>query len=366
MNRAFDKIMAVEEVITMRGVLFRFAACVLAFALVAGAPQASAQATPKTRSKPAGRILKLEELTYTDIDKLDRLKTIFFLTFGNLEEHGPQNPVGSDYFQAIGFRDGLIGRLRAKLPDFTFVVVPVVPLGEGGANDLAGQHEHIGTFPVRFETLRDVAIDLGATIARKGFQNIFLIHFHGMPLHNIAFSDAAAFVSERYQTRMVNITSLVFGEGFYSPAVMAKYFGKDWEQRMGIESHAGAAETSANLYLHGELVKPTYRKLRPFVARDLVELLHTSERSGWQGYWGEPAKASRALGRDLMNDFVDRGFRIAERALAGEDLSKLPAFPNNFPPMPETAALVNKGLETYATQTAEIEAWVKKRLPATH
>lgn len=345
----------------MRGVFFRFAVDVVALALVAGAPETSAQAAPKGKPNAAGRVLKLEELSFTDVDKLDRAKTIFFLTFGNLEEHGPQNPIGSDYFQAIGFRNGLIARLRAKHPDFTLVVVPVVPLGEGGANDVAGQPEHIGTFPVRFETLRDVAIDLGATVARKGFKNIFLIHFHGSPLHNIAFSDAAAFVSERYKTRMVNITSLVFGEGFYSDKVMEKHLGKGWEERIGFEGHAGAAETSANLYLRGELVKPSYRKLRPFVAKDMAEFLRTYERTGWQGYWGDPAKASRAMGRDLMNDFVDRGFRIAEMALAGEDLSKLPVYPNNLPPLPEAENLVRKGLENYGAQTSEIEAWLKAR-----
>ena len=42
----------------------------------------------------AGRVLKLEELTYTDIDRLDRNRTVFVLTFGNLEEHGPHLPVG--------------------------------------------------------------------------------------------------------------------------------------------------------------------------------------------------------------------------------------------------------------------------------
>lgn len=264
----------------MGRVFCRIAACVAAFTLVVGAPEARAQAASKGKPKPAGRVLKLEELTFTDIDKLDRAKSIFFLTFGNLEEHGPQNPIGSDYFQAIGFRDGLIAKLRAAHPDYDFVIVPVVPLGESGANAIAGQFEHIGTFAVRYETLRNVAIDLGAAVARKGFQNVFLVHFHGMPLHAMAFTEAAAFVSERYRMRMVDVTSLVLGEGFYSPTVLDKYLGKGWEERIGIESHAGAAETSANLYLRGDLVKPDYKHLPPFVAKDLVEFLHTSERTG--------------------------------------------------------------------------------------
>ena len=111
--------------------------------------------------QPGGPVLRLEELTYPEIDEIDRERSIFFLTFGNLEEHGPQIPVGSDYYQAIAVRDRLIERLVAEHPDYDMVVVPVIPLGEGGANDLARQFDHVGTFATRYGTLRDVAIDMG-------------------------------------------------------------------------------------------------------------------------------------------------------------------------------------------------------------
>ncbi len=343
---------------------------VLALLLAASATFAEigqTQTRAKSKAKPTGRILKLEELTYPDIDRIDRAKSIFFLTFGNLEEHGPHLPIGSDYFHAIAIRDGMVARLRAAHPDYDFVLVPVVPLGEGGANNVALQIDHIGTFAVRFETLRNVAIDLGGTIARKGFQNIFLIHAHGSPLHNIAFSDAAAFVSQRYKTRMVNITSLVFGEErtFFNPKIMAKYLGEDWEERIGFEGHAGAAETSGNLFLRGDLVKPEYKRLEPFIAKGWAEFLRTHERTGWRGYWGDPAKATRAMGQELVNDFAERAYRIAQKALAGEDLSKLPVYPTSLPPLPEGEIIGKKVKERYAQQTAEIEAWLKARPAAT-
>ena len=172
-------------------------------------------------ARHAEHVLKLEELTYREIDRLDRSRSVFMLTFGNLEVHGPHLPVGSDYFQAIAFRDGVVEHLSKAHPDYTFVIVPVVPLGEGGANDVVGQPEHVGTFSVRFETLRDVAIDLGSAIAQQGFGTILLVHYHGRPLHSVAFNDAASYVSDRYQAHMVNLTSLVFGEqGVYSASVM--------------------------------------------------------------------------------------------------------------------------------------------------
>lgn len=319
------------------------------------------QAAREDKTTPGGRVLKLEELTQADIDQLDRAKTILFLTFGNLEEHGPHLPVGSDYFRAIATTEGLLARLRAAHPAYNFVLFPVIPLGECGANDLAWQFDHIGTFPVRFETLRDVAIDLGTAIARKGFQNIFLIDAHGCPLHNIAFNQAAAFVSERYNVRMVSITPLAKAKGYPAQEPMNKYLGTGWQEKLGWEGHAGAAETSENLFVRSDLVKSEYKTLPPFVAKDFAEVLRTHEKSGWQGYWGDPARASKALGQELMNDRIEESFRIAEKALAGEDLTKLPVYPHNLPSLPESEGLVKKQLENYAAQAAEIEAWLKKR-----
>ncbi len=86
---------------------------------------------------------------------------------------------------------------------------------------------------------------------------------------------------------------------------------------------------------------------------------------GWRGYWGSPAEASAALGKDLIDEFIDRGTRLAEKVLAREDLSNLPVFPNTFTASPEAAAeaeaVVKTVLDAYAARTADIEAWLKAR-----
>jgi creatinine amidohydrolase/Fe(II)-dependent formamide hydrolase-like protein len=280
------------------------------------------------------------------------------MTFGNLEEHGPHIPIGSDYFQAVGVRDRLIDRLRAAHPDYDFVTVPVVPLGECGANHMARQFEHVGTFGVRYETLRDVAIDLGRSIAEKQFQNIFIIHFHGCPLHNAALSEAAAFVSDRYNVRMVNVTTAarvsLKGE-FFNPSVLEKHLGKGWEERIGFEGHAGAAETSTNLFLHG-LVKPEYKRLEPFRTKDVPGFFRTYERQGWRGYWGDPARATKDMGRDLLLDHVERARDVAEQALAGQQMAD-----PSLPSLPEAEELTRIQLERYSAEKAEIDAWLKGR-----
>lgn len=305
------------------------------------------------------RVFRLEELTYSDIDGLDREKTLFFLTFGNLEEHGPHLPVGSDLFQAAGVRDGVISKLHSAHSDYSFVVFPIIPLGEGGAGGIGRKFDHIGDYHIRFETLRNLTMDLGGTIARKGFQNIFIVHSHGAPLHNTAFNDAAAFVSQTYGVRMVSLTGLVFGEGFYSEEVLDRHLGEGWLERIGMAGHAGAAETSANLYLRGDLVKEFYKELPPFVTADFGEFLSVHERPEWVGYWNAPSEASAEMGKELIDDFVGRGVRIAERVLGGEDLSTAPIYPDNMPPMPEMQEWVTVVEEVYAEQAARIEEWLR-------
>jgi len=76
-----------------------------------------------------------------------------------MEEHGPHLPIGTDWFHDIAFEDGLIAHLRTAHPDYDIVLVAPMPLGEAGANDIAGQFEHPGSFTVRFKTLRVVALE---------------------------------------------------------------------------------------------------------------------------------------------------------------------------------------------------------------
>lgn len=322
----------------------------------------SKMAKPRTENRVVqARIWKLEEMTDAELAALNREQTMFVLTFGNVEVHGPHLPLGTDHFIAAGFRDGLVERLHASYPERDIVLMPMVPFGEGAVEELAGRWDHTGSFSVRYGTLRNVAIDLGSEAARKGFKYIFLLHAHGGFFHNIAFSEASAFVSQRYGVRMENLASYVFAGAFDSPDVMARHLGPRWLEETGVFHHGGAGETAKILFLRPELVGKTYRDLPPFVTRDLAGAFDVSARGDWHGYWGNPAQGSARLGADLMRDLADAGFQLAERMLRGEDLSALPAYPESLLKFPEARAYFEKLREHDARQTAEVDEWLRTR-----
>jgi len=316
---------------------------------------------PSTNSIDSGRVLYLEQLNQDEVDALDRERTIFFLSFGNLEEHGPHLPVGSDYYRAIEIRNRLTEQLRVAYPDYAFVLFPVVPLGEGGANDLAHQPDHIGTYSIRYQTLRDIAIDLGSTVARKGFQHIFVIEAHGAQLHNVALNQASDFVSNRYKVGMVNITSR--SKTFDGATeVMDRYLGEGWIERSGFPGHAGASETSEVLATAGgKYVERTYRKLEPFYVDGFAGFVRTYEKEGWRGYWGDPARASVEMGDELLDQRVARAYEVAVAALSGKDLSDTPPYPDHDPSIiRESESAWRAQLQRYAEYRSEIDAWLEQ------
>jgi hypothetical protein len=66
------------------------------------------------------------------------------------------------------------------------------------------------------------------------------------------------------------------------------------------------------------------------------------------------------MGKDLMEDNVERAFQFPEQALAGDDMSRLPVYPQSLLAIPEVQTEQREYLERYAAQTMEIDAWTAK------
>ncbi|MDO8613203.1 MAG: creatininase family protein, partial [Dehalococcoidia bacterium] len=74
-------------------------------------------------------LLQAQEITYTDVQRLRRDRSIAFLSASALEVHGPHLPLGMDIFMARWMAEETARRFAEARPDWTVVLYPHIPLG---------------------------------------------------------------------------------------------------------------------------------------------------------------------------------------------------------------------------------------------
>ena len=207
----------------------------------------------------AGQILDVRDLNTAQIEKLDRQRTVVILQGGILEEHGPFLPIYSDGWMNEYLTKQLADALVAR-PGWTVLIFPVVPLGSGGANELAGKRSFAGTFAVRPATLRAVYMDLADELGLQGFRWIFLMNAHGAPSHSRALFDACDYFKDTYGRTMVHLWGLApMGQWFADPQ---KLWSEEARVENGFLVHADMLETSYLLFLRASAVQAGYTRRR--------------------------------------------------------------------------------------------------------
>jgi creatinine amidohydrolase len=217
--------------------------------------------------------------------------TVAILPVASIEQHGPHLPVAVD--TVIG--NGVIARTLAVLPaDCPVLVLPT--------QCVANSVEHLrfpGTLTTTPETLLDLVVDIGASVARAGVKRMVICNSHG---GNVAVLDIAA--------RRIRIQS-----GLFVVNAMWARMGKPESLRDPVEGaygiHAGRDETAVLLALRPDLVKMD--KAKNFVSRwqgaaNIAPMLHPQAGSplAWQSQDLNPAGAvgDASLGTAEMGNIL--------------------------------------------------------------
>jgi creatinine amidohydrolase/Fe(II)-dependent formamide hydrolase-like protein len=336
----------------------------IVWSLSGPATSAGAQVTPQGAGARPSRsnIFKLEELTWPQIDALDRERTLFILAVGMVEEHGPHLPVGADTLGVNYEAAGASTRVGRTLPDWNVVMMPPVNYGSSGANRLGDRLVHPGTYDVRASTLRSLVADIGAQVAQNGFKWIFVMNGHGAPTHNIAINEACDFVSEAFGVTMLHLSGLFRADAAIQSSrgkINEKHFSAAELSSFGLDVHAGVGETSGMLAIRPDLVRSSYKALPSRAGHTLDELRHIATAPGWQGYLSSPARATAAYGRAVEAWWIDGFTTLILRAVRGENLFVRPRIPETVPP--EVAPLLDKALANEDAFEAKLEAWLAQR-----
>jgi len=241
------------------------------------------------------RTLDLKELSWPQIDALDRDRTAFFMVVAPLEEHGRHLPIGTDLFEVEWWQQAVTGALAGELPEFTFVACPPLPIG---ADCIPG---FPGNFEVSQRTLRTVISEVVSGIASWGFKHIIVLAGHMAPRHLIAAEEACEIVNRRYGEVCISPVGAFVrdmlrrrNEGGFGGRI------RDVTARIGDDVHAGWMETSMMLHLRPDLVDDSYRD-QPATHLTTPEMLsprRLERKVAGLGHIGTPSAASAELGRE--------------------------------------------------------------------
>lgn len=325
--------------------------------------QAQQDSRDSSTAAAKGKVLVIGNLTWKDIDALSRDRTLFLLTLGMLEEHGPHLPIASDQI-AVEYEAGRVAdRLSRALPGWNVVLMPTVNYGSVGANQIGKIAIHPGTYAIRQSTLRSLIADIGGQIAGNRFKWIFVMSGHGPPPHHLAVNQACDFVSDVFNVTMLNVSGLFKADSSIQAQgghLAARHFSRVELDSFGLDVHAGVGETSGLLAIRPDLVRSTYRTLPSYRAENFEELREIAQKPGWEGYFSSPARASAAYGRDVEAWWIGGMTDLILQAVRGENLLARPRFPGNLRSDPR-ARIVDETLALEREFELTFERWLGRR-----
>jgi creatinine amidohydrolase len=229
--------------------------------------------------RPPINLRAADELTYTEIEALDRDRTVGFCAVSALEVHGPHLPIGSDLHQAMWMADETARRFAERHRDWTVLRFPPLPIG----TDELPLPGSVNT-PAR--VVYRVVLAFGNQLARAGFRYIVVTNAHGGPRHAAALEAACRRVSRRHGIAMITpsiraLHRMVTGQTLDA---VEERIGRRLtdDERQGLLSgeHAGTWETSWYLAQRPELVSPEYKSLSEDHPPKLPLLAQLGERLG--------------------------------------------------------------------------------------
>lgn len=246
-------------------------------------------------------VLRLAELTWTEVEGLPAERTVALLAVGAVEAHGPHLPLGTDQIIAESMAEAAARRLAAR--DLVPLLLP--EMAYSSAPFAAG---FPGTISVRAETVTALLVVIADALAEWKIGVLGIANAHLDPAHLGSLHEAVETIRKRGDLRVA------FPDLTYKP----------WALRLSEEfqsgaCHAGSFEGSVVMAARPELVhEELQRSLEPN-ARSLSEAIRRGKKTfeeagGEQAYFGDPAAASAEEGRRTIETLGE----ILEEAVLAE------------------------------------------------
>lgn len=300
----------------------------------------------------SAQIRSIGDMNTEQILALNRARTVILLPGGVLEQHGPYLPAFTDGFMNEWWTTEMAEAIAAR-PGWEVVIFPMLPLGNGGANEIGGKQVFPGSYGVHADTLRSVYMDLGAKLGEQGFRWIFIIQNHSSPIHNRVLDQACDYFHDTFGGAMVNLTGL-------DPVDAAAAPKHSFDDENGtFDVHAGLSESSRAMFLRPQLVSPAIRNAPSLPAVKPEDLGTIAAKEGWPGYFGAPRRASAAFGAAVMKQRSANYIRVALQILDGKDARTIPRYADVA--MTREKGTVDGVLAHEAARRKQQQLWLKQK-----
>ena len=174
--------------------------------------------------------MQLEQMSTTDVREHLKKDTLVVIPVGSTEQHGPQNPLGTDYLIATYVA-------RKACEETRSICAPPIPIG------ISEHHSGFsGTLWFSSRLFVNLLLEYALSLVQHGFTHIVFMNGHG---GNV--SALKEVVSNLYFKHKLKASTLNWYD-IFDKDIAAKLF-----PNMKL-NHAEAVETSANLAVHPHLV----------------------------------------------------------------------------------------------------------------
>jgi creatinine amidohydrolase len=255
---------------------------------------------------------------YRELEQKIQQGAVVLLPIGQVEEHGPHLPVGTDAYIAEG-----VARRAAELLDGELPVLLMPCVWSTYSVNALGQWP--GLIKVRTRTVIDLVHDIVASLLRMGFRKVILLNGHG---NNPGLLDVALReLADEFEAApiLANVWSL-----------SAESFNKVRRSAPGGAIHADEYETSLMLAMDYPVdmdeapAGESFRFESPFRARDTFAGKNVVTWSTWKlqqsrtGVYGDPTVASAETGSVVLDSTVQKLAELVREYYAWQPDSKQP------------------------------------------
>ena len=264
---------------------------------------------------------KLDEMSWVEVESLNKKRAIIFLPIGPVEEHGPHLPLGTDFFAARDIAELAAHYVTQKDNTVLTVLAPVIPVG---CSHITADFP--GTISVRGTTLARLVVDICSSLVRHGFRSIVIVNHHLEPVHLKAILTAIKEVSSHHDARIIETAGIIAYSGLHTEETQQGLaMGLDMKR----EIHADVRETSFVKYRYPHLIKRDVTQLSP-VLIDMDDALRKGcstfkEMGAQEGYLGTPSSSTEEYGRLHLEEGARLTADLALKLINGEQLPEINA-----------------------------------------